>query len=303
MINYRFQTYANVLVESLITFMPFHRYYSMYSLYSSLHTTCFSGHGTGTIIGLSSCKRHIDVVLGQTWQSSVCYALTSCIKQRSPFSNSMASASASTPLTVSFSISLDLTGWKNVVIGQAMNAGRRWRGKHCFTSRGEQIVTEGTQKQLHFWISLAFTLVGKCHKRFIKKISQLKSDTRSCRCNNFSLKVVSVRSDRGGGGSGSPGSATAKQFCFHTANKTAFHLQQRSHGLLRCEVSVHLHTCGLSPFNNQGEATTRSESNRTHQSFCLQPLEAFRLRTQPQLLQIWWRPLQTDFWLCHGFSH
>ena len=174
MINYRFQAYANVLVESLVTFMPFHRYYSMYSLYSSLHTTCFSGHGTGTIIGLSSCKRHIDVVLGQTWQNSVCYALTSCIKQRSPFSNSMASASASTPLTVSFSISLDLTGWKNVVIGQAMNGGRRWRGKHCFTSRGEQIVTEGTQKQLHFWISLAFTLVGKCHKRFIKKISQLK---------------------------------------------------------------------------------------------------------------------------------
>ena len=65
---------------------------------SSLHTTCFWGHGTGTIIGLSSCKRHIDVVLGQTWQNSVCYALTSCIKQCSPFSNSMVSASASTPL-------------------------------------------------------------------------------------------------------------------------------------------------------------------------------------------------------------
>ena len=89
---------------------------------------------------LGSCKRQIDVVLGQTWQNSVCYALTSCIKQRSPFSNSMASASASTPLTVSFSISLDLTGWKNVVIGRAMNAGRRWRRKHCFTSRGEQII-------------------------------------------------------------------------------------------------------------------------------------------------------------------
>ena len=61
---------------------------------------------------------------------------------------------------------------------------------------------------------------------------------------------------------------TTKQFCFYTAKKTAFHLQQRSHGLLRCEVSVHLHTCGLSPFNNQGEATARPESSRTHQSFC-----------------------------------
>ena len=147
-----------------------------YFPYSSLHTTCFWGQGTGTIIGLSSCKRHIDVVLGQTWQNSVCYALISCIRQRSPFSNSMpsASASASTPLTVSFSISLDLTGWKNVVIGRAMNAGRRWRGKHCFASRGEQIITEGTQKQLHFWISLAFTLVGKCHSRFIKKNQPVK---------------------------------------------------------------------------------------------------------------------------------
>ena len=118
--------------------------------YSSLHTTCFWGHVTGTIIGLSSCKRHIDVVLDQTWQKSVCYALTNCIKQRSPFSNSMASASASTPLTqVSLSISLDLTGWKNRVIGRAMNAGRRWRGKHCFTSRGEQII-RGYPKTITF---------------------------------------------------------------------------------------------------------------------------------------------------------
>ena len=42
----------------------------------------------------------------------------------------------------------------------------------------------------------------KCHARFIKKkISQLKSDIRSYRCKNFSLKVLSVRSDEGGGGS------------------------------------------------------------------------------------------------------
>ena len=59
----------------------------------------------------------------------------------------------------------------------------------------------------------------------------------------------------------------------HTANKTTLHLQRRSHGLLRCEVSVHFHTCGLSPKNNQGEATTRPESSRTYQSFCWQHLE------------------------------
>ena len=75
-----------------------------------------------------------------------------------------------------------------------MNAGRCWRGKHCFASRGEQIISkEGTQKQLHFWISLAFSLVGKYHTRFIKK----DRDTRSCHCKNFSLKVVGVRSVRG----------------------------------------------------------------------------------------------------------
>ena len=45
----------------------------------------------------------------------------------------------------------------------------------------------------------------KCHARFIKKkISQLKSDIRSYRCKNFSLKVSSVRSDEGGGGSDPP---------------------------------------------------------------------------------------------------
>ena len=80
-------------------------------------------------------------------------------------------------------------------------------------------------------------------------------------------------------------------FHFYTSNKTVFHLQRRSHGTLRCEVSVHHYTCELISYNNQGEATTRPESSRTHQSFCWQHLETFRLRTQPQLLQIWWRPL------------
>ena len=89
-----------------------------------------------------------------------------------------ASASASSPLTVSFSISLDLTGWKNVVIGrvfaiifdqlrkqrrlrvsQSVNDGRRWRGKYyCLASRGEQIIRgfiffwEGTVTNLAIWL-------------------------------------------------------------------------------------------------------------------------------------------------------
>ena len=33
--------------------------------------------------------------------------------------------------------------------------------------------------------------MAKCNSRFIEKISQLKSDIRSCRCKNFSLKQVS----------------------------------------------------------------------------------------------------------------
>ena len=72
----------------------------------------------------------------------------------------------------------------------------------------------GYQKQLHFSISLEFSLVEKCHAHFLKKISQLKSDIRSCRCKNFSLKVVTVRSDGGGGvripRTPPPGSVTAK---------------------------------------------------------------------------------------------
>ena len=49
------------------------------------------------------------------------------------------------------------------------------------------------------WISLEFSLVAKCNSRFIEKISQLKSDIRSCRCKNFSLKQVSgLKGGRGG---------------------------------------------------------------------------------------------------------
>ena len=82
-------------------------------------------------------------------------------------------------------------------VSLSVNTGRRWCGK-CFASRGEQIILEGTQQQLHFGISLEFSLVGKCNARFIKKISQLKSYIRSCRCKNFSLNQASVLT--GGGG-------------------------------------------------------------------------------------------------------
>jgi len=74
----------------------------------------------------------------------------------------------------------------------------KWNsGKKKFASRAE---AKGTLKQLHFWISLKFSLVAECTECFIKKISQLKSDTRSCRCKNFSLKQKSGLI----GGSGHP---------------------------------------------------------------------------------------------------
>ena len=50
---------------------------------------------------------------------------------------------------------------------------------------------EDTQKQLHFWIALGFSFVGKCNLRFIKKISQLESDIWSCQCKSFSFKQAS----------------------------------------------------------------------------------------------------------------
>ena len=64
----------------------------------------------------------------------------------------------------------------------------------------------GYPKQLHFLTSLEFSLVAKCNEHFIKKISQLKSDIRSCRCKNFSLKQASgLTGAEEGGSSGPPG--------------------------------------------------------------------------------------------------
>ena len=64
-------------------------------------------------------------------------------------------------------------------------------------------------------------------------------------------------------------------------NSSIFTYQIRQHSISREEFmvsfDVHLHTCELIPYNNQGDATTRPESSRH--------LETFRLRTQPQLLQ------------------
>ena len=96
-------------------------------------------------------------------------------------------------------------------VSQSVNAGRRWRGKYCFASRGEQIIG-GYQKQLHILISPEVSLVAKCNARFNKKkISQLKSDIQSCRCKSFSLKQTSGLMGEGRGRGGdrtSPGSAT-----------------------------------------------------------------------------------------------
>ena len=45
---------------------------------------------------------------------------------------------------------------------------------------------------------MEFSLVEKGNEHFIKKISQFKSDIRSCRCRNFSLKQASGLMGAGG---------------------------------------------------------------------------------------------------------
>ena len=59
----------------------------------------------------------------------------------------------------------------------------------------------GYPKTIFFLISLECSLVAKFTARFIEIISHFKSDIRSCRCNNSSIKQVSGLI----GGSGAPG--------------------------------------------------------------------------------------------------
>ena len=78
------------------------------------------------------------------------------------------------------------SGVSQSVNASAFGAGYTALSEEASRSQG------GTQKQLHFLISLEFTLVAKCNARFIKKkISQLKSDIRSCRYKNIRLKQTS----------------------------------------------------------------------------------------------------------------
>ena len=74
---------------------------------------------------------------------------------------------------------------------------------------------KGTQKQLQFLISLELSLVAKCNTCFIKKVSQLKSDIRSCPLENFSLKQASGLMEGGGGaGPDPPGPTPWTRHCY-----------------------------------------------------------------------------------------
>ena len=102
----------------------------------------------------------------------------------------------------------------------------------------------GTAPQLHCGNSTPASFYGlpKIHKprRPLQSITS-SSGSPTCAVSKYLVSVLSPLKKN---------TFTVQLDCLHTANKTAFHLQRRSHGLLRCEVSVHLHTCGLSPFND-----------------------------------------------------
>ena len=94
-------------------------------------------------------------------------------------------------------------------ICQSVNTGRRWRVKYLRVEANTSY--EGTEKQLHFWISLVFSLVAKCNARFNKNVSQLKRDIRlqPCRWKNFSLNQASGVMGEGGARGARGASATA----------------------------------------------------------------------------------------------
>ena len=64
---------------------------------------------------------------------------------------------------------------------------REWTLSFGTTNR--KSITSYKPAKLVIWD--AYSLEAKCLARFMKKISQLKSDIRSCRCTNFSLKQAS----------------------------------------------------------------------------------------------------------------
>ena len=97
---------------------------------------------------------------------------------------------------------LPLTEITNV--SQSVNAGHRWRGKYC---------DRKVPKNNHIF-EYPWNLVWwqKATHISLKKISELKSDVRSCRCKNFSLKQVSGRIE-GVGGPGPPGPSLWIRHC------------------------------------------------------------------------------------------
>ena len=83
------------------------------------------------------------------------------------------------------------------VFSQYVNAGHHWRGEILLCVLCKQRRTDHRRVPK----TKIFSGVTKCNARFIKKISQLNGDIRSCRCKNFSLKKASDR----GRGYGPPG--------------------------------------------------------------------------------------------------
>ena len=64
--------------------------------------------------------------------------------------------------------------------------------------------------------------MAKCNTCFIKKVSQLKSDIRSCPLENFSLKQASELMEGGGGGGGAGPDPPDPPTGPATATKTRF---------------------------------------------------------------------------------
>ena len=100
-----------------------------------------------------------------------------------------------------------------------VNAGRRWRGKYCFASRGEQIITMGSRG--YFFLSVLMVrckavlgaLSNRKHSLFQNRYFENRPlNGYLCRCKNFSFKQGSdliggpdqkrIQTFRYGGGGG-----------------------------------------------------------------------------------------------------